>query len=308
MPKKDNKTTADDINRSNDKWVVLLPEKELDDKDEEKGPSFCKLRHPKTNLGNIFLLSADNQKTHEVLQFQEKFRSWFVEETVLSDGTLHVTTPVDPVFLMLPYLMKAAKNGKFMPLEQIIEDEEFPESHRLCNCQGVQWLHQVADVKGSDDLHVYRYSEEKTLSWLTSKVKRLGRVLQEHQINTSSTGSHVVTYLRSIKSTGSSDDEALSYAFGMISDYISPDLSTVLKESLGIKEAIVHDKPDIDTPKAKRAKKDGGPLEDYTNGMEKNLNSDKKNTRQTIAQKQLEKVDRSGMKNISSFFKAKPKK
>lgn len=75
----------------------------------------------------------------EILQFSEKPRSWFVGETVQkgqclmhasssivmviifilgilliylsssTDGSLYICTPIDPVFLVLPYLVKSAK-------------------------------------------------------------------------------------------------------------------------------------------------------------------------------------------------------
>ena len=39
-----------------------------------------------------------------------------------SDGSLYVSTPVDPLFILLPYLMKE-KSGKFVLLDQIFDEE-----------------------------------------------------------------------------------------------------------------------------------------------------------------------------------------
>ena len=39
-----------------------------------------------------------------------------------------------------------------MQLEQIVHDEEFEESRRLCSCDGVQYLEGVADRKGIKDV------------------------------------------------------------------------------------------------------------------------------------------------------------
>lgn len=38
--------------------------------------------------------------------FDENKRSWFIDDNVKSDGKLHLSTPIDPIFLVLPYLRK----------------------------------------------------------------------------------------------------------------------------------------------------------------------------------------------------------
>ena len=35
-------------------------------------------------------------------------RSWFLDDTVQSDGALFLTTKVDPLFLILPYIAKVS--------------------------------------------------------------------------------------------------------------------------------------------------------------------------------------------------------
>ncbi|KAG8230950.1 hypothetical protein J437_LFUL010835 [Ladona fulva] len=35
--------------------------------------------------------------------------SWFIEDNVKSEGKMHLSTPIDPIFLVLPYLRKATK-------------------------------------------------------------------------------------------------------------------------------------------------------------------------------------------------------
>lgn len=34
------------------------------------------------------------------------YRSWLIEDSVKSDGKMHLSTPIDPIFLVLPYLRK----------------------------------------------------------------------------------------------------------------------------------------------------------------------------------------------------------
>ena len=36
--------------------------------------------------------------------YKERFRSWFVGDAVLEDGSMYLCTPVDPLFLALPLL------------------------------------------------------------------------------------------------------------------------------------------------------------------------------------------------------------
>ena len=49
------------------------------------------------------------------------FWSLLGDNYVQSDGSLYVSTPVDPLFTLLPYLMKE-KSGKFVLLDQIFDE------------------------------------------------------------------------------------------------------------------------------------------------------------------------------------------
>ena len=40
----------------------------------------------------------------EVNWYKERYRSWFVGDAVLEDGSMYLCTPVDPLFLALPLL------------------------------------------------------------------------------------------------------------------------------------------------------------------------------------------------------------
>ncbi len=72
-----------------------------------------KLRHPKTDAGCLFAFSKGDKTVHEVNQFEEakRFkvdyslelyllnylcRSWFIDDSVQSEGSLFFTTFVDP--------------------------------------------------------------------------------------------------------------------------------------------------------------------------------------------------------------------
>jgi hypothetical protein len=40
----------------------------------------------------------------EVNWYKERYRSWFIDDSVQGDGSLYLCTPVDPLFLALPLL------------------------------------------------------------------------------------------------------------------------------------------------------------------------------------------------------------
>ena len=40
----------------------------------------------------------------EVNWYKERYRSWFIGDSVLEDGSMYLCTPVDPLFLALPLM------------------------------------------------------------------------------------------------------------------------------------------------------------------------------------------------------------
>lgn len=62
-------------------------------------PDMVTLKHPNTNQPAMFLFSPANNSVQEILTFSEAKRSWFIDESVKSDGKMHLSTPIDPIFL-----------------------------------------------------------------------------------------------------------------------------------------------------------------------------------------------------------------
>ncbi|XP_077988001.1 ribonuclease H2 subunit B-like isoform X2 [Glandiceps talaboti] len=291
-------------------WVLIAQENELTEvKEDEQEPNFVKLRHPKTDQGAMFMFTANDCKVFEVLRFEDNYRSWFIQETVQQDGSIYMTTPMDPLFLILPYLIKADQSGMFMTLDQIVIDEDYPQCTKILGCRGISDLHHIADCKGSGEMKAYRYNKQTTLEWLKGKVERTSLVLKEKNIHAGS-GAKVETFVRSRKDETSKDDY-LQYAHGLVSDYLCTELSEELYSFLGIKDNFEESKTKTEGPPAKKAKLTNGsePDEDYTkfNSKETNKQTEKSTGKQTAAQKALKKVDKTGMKSISSFFAPKSK-
>lgn len=59
------------------------------------------LPHPSSGSPAKYCLDDNTNKIYEIITFNEPYRSWFIEDTVKSDGSLLLATPINPVFLGL---------------------------------------------------------------------------------------------------------------------------------------------------------------------------------------------------------------
>ncbi|CAG5119722.1 unnamed protein product [Candidula unifasciata] len=296
-----------------DNWIFII-NNEVVNTDCVEGdlqPSLCKLRHPRLDTGVMYLLSANCLRVFEVNCYKEKYRSWFIGNTVHSEGGLYMTSSVDPLFLVLQYMVSTyKKSSQFRTLDQIVCDEDFPDCHKLISCCSQDQLSLIADWKDIDDnLQVYRYSQEKTLCWLKSKTMAVANVLEQKKISVDVKGSHSAIFVRS-KSASVSRDAYMEYAHGLISDYLSAALEKELRKYLDLPEVSVPASPAAsqteNEPPNKKAKlsTEVTPTDDYSRNID--LKKDKsKGGKLSIAQKKLSKVDKTGMKSISSFFSPK---
>ncbi|XP_052268244.1 ribonuclease H2 subunit B-like [Dreissena polymorpha] len=294
-------------------WMFMLSDEILKrDSNVDNLPVLAHLRHPRTDKCSLFMFSDEDRTVHELYQFKEEYSSWLIGDTVQSDGSMYITTPVDCVFLALPYLIKAAQTGKFMTLDQIITDDDYAECRRLVTACERCDLHLVTDVKGGDDLKAYKYNEEKTLSWLKRKTERLSTELSDKNVFVGLAKAADLVHSRA------SPEEYLRYAHGMVSDYLSIDMANSLREHLGIPAVLEKRPSDANNPPAKfeytqflvllcREFKleDMKPSEDYSQNWKQETKENK--AKQTAAQKKLDKVDKSGMKSMMSFFSPKQK-
>ncbi|XP_074658404.1 ribonuclease H2 subunit B-like [Tubulanus polymorphus] len=293
--------------------ILILPETSLSAQDTENGQNFYQIRHPKTGESCLFMISNGGTRLHEVIKFDESYRSWFIGNHVQQDGGLYLVTPMDPIFLLLPYLQKSLKDNRSVPLEDILTDSTYSDLYRIKNCLGMEQLDLIADTRGvDDDLMAYRYNQEKTLTWLKTKVRRLADNLKKRRFIIDSGQSDV--FIKSMKQNESNIEEYLLYSHGIISDYLPDDLSQKLKDYMGLKD------PEIECPtpvklqeesneepplKKLKMEKENGPKEDYSQQLPKDAK--KTNMKQSRAQKKLNQVDTKGMKSLTNFFSPKSK-
>ncbi|XP_017911768.1 PREDICTED: ribonuclease H2 subunit B isoform X1 [Capra hircus] len=288
--------------------VFLLPEYLKDaSKKMKSGLMFVKLANPCSGEGAIYLINMCLPQLFEIKVFKEKNHSWFINESVQSGGLLHFATPVDPLFLLLHYLIKADKEsfqGKFQPLDQVVMDDMFPDCILLLKLPELEkLLRHVTEEKEVDKKKYYKYSKEKTLKWLEKKVNQTVAALKTSKVNVSARVQSTA-FFSGGQVSSDKDEDYVCYAHGLISDYIPKQLSDDLSKYLKLPEPPAS----VRNPPSKKAKLSDEPVnakEDYTKFNSKDFKTVKKNSKMTAAQKALAKVDKSGMKSIDSFFGAK---
>ncbi|XP_053934354.1 ribonuclease H2 subunit B isoform X2 [Cuculus canorus] len=287
-------------------WVLIAPEAAIEPpKPPDSEPLFTKLRNPSTGEATLYLFNSGAQQLFEVKVYHEDYRSWFIGQTVQQDGRLLFVTPMDPLFLILYYLIKADKEqGKYQPLDQVVLDSDFPNCPLLLKCADVkQYIHHVTEEKEIGSQKFHRYSQEKTLKWLKKKVIQTVKALKSNNISVGERV-HAPTFI-SDKRITDTDEDYMRYAHGLVSDYIPEDLSKELLKYLGLPEL----KSPAQEPPLKKRKLSDVPVEaeDYTKFNSSDLKPKKANSKMSAAQKALAKVDKTGMKSISAFFSSKPK-
>ncbi|XP_046935253.1 ribonuclease H2 subunit B isoform X3 [Lynx rufus] len=246
----------------------------------KSGLMFVKLVNPCSGEGTIYLFNMCLQQLFEIKVFKEKHHSWFINQSVQSGGLLHFATPIDPLFLLLHYLRKADKEGKFQPLDQVVVDDMFPNCILLLKLPELEKLLQhVTEEKEIDKKKYYKYSKEKTIKWLEKKVNQIVAALKTNHVNVSARV-QATAFFSGDQASSDKEEDYICYAHGLVSDYIPRELSDDLCKYLKLPE------PSASLPNP----------------------PSKKNNKMTAAQKALAKVDKSGMKSIDSFFAAKNKK
>ncbi|XP_069010285.1 ribonuclease H2 subunit B isoform X1 [Embiotoca jacksoni] len=293
-------------NVENDSWVVVAADSLVDTQKRDSDPAFVKLRNPSTDAAALYMLGSDDIQLYEVKAFEEDCHSWFVGQTVQRDGRLIFVTPMDPVYLILPYLIKSGQEGKFQPVDQVVTDEEFPACSRLLSCtRSRASLHHIAEEKEVGSRKFHRYSQERTMNWLKKKVERMVIALKKKNISVGE-GVKSSMYIRLKSESDNHEEDFLRYAHGLISEYISGDLSKALLKHLELPELTSPKETEPPSKKRKLSEKPVEAGEDYTKFNSADFER-KPPKKMTAAQKTLAKVDKTGMKPMSSFFSPKVK-
>ena len=138
-----------------------------------------------------------------------------------------------------------------------------------------------------------RYNESKALNWLESKVNRLLSALNDTCI-------YIPEEQDDCVDSGQAEfKKKQRCAWGMIGEYLNDDI----KEKLKVKLNISSPKRKVKIENCSTVKLEA--TEDYSKGSSKPLQAKDKSLSRT--DRALQKIDKKGMKSISSFFTLKSK-
>ncbi|KAL0849956.1 hypothetical protein ABMA28_011879 [Loxostege sticticalis] len=287
--------------RVENSWMFLLKESLF----ENDNFTIISLPHPATGKPAKYCLDDVNSKMYEVVSFNEPYRSWFIDETVKSDGSVMLVTPINPVFLVLPRLKEHCSN-RAMPLEDLLSEKGYD---KILDFIGT--LENIGDLKGSPDMKAYKYNEEKTLNWLRERVRKLSKVLRQKNIHVTS-GAASATFVTSNIANDTVDEEFyLKYACGIVSEYLPEDLAELLEKQFDFKPDLIESvgkkrKSEVDlngTNKKIKNEPDCDVLESITSPN--NSFSEVKKEKPLTAKEKARQKAASGTKTISSFFTKK---
>ena len=231
-----------------------------------------KLKHPKASK-TMLVYKTQNNELHELFSVTTKCQSWFVGQSVVNSNQFLFSAPIDPLFLVIPYLTNSVTH--FSPLDQIIVDETYSACTHLDDIIDVEQLKNICDVKPA--VKAVKFNKNKTLDWLVKKVDAVVAGMKE---------SKVLPGYSSLD-----EEEYLKYAAGIVCDYVSPSLASDLYENLGIEliDLSVQEQP---AKKQKLDQKENVPKAKAVPAKKKVNKSHEK----------LAKVNTKGMKSMSSFF------
>lgn len=247
---------------------------------------------------SMFIKSSDG--IYELLQFNEKHRSWFLDNTVCSNGKIYITSKIDPLFIFIQYLEEHCKT-RAQPLDQIMPDS----ADIFINTLKLEQMKMVSDQKGPAFLKAFLFNEEKTLKWLKKKFILIQSSLRDQNIISS--GASSMNFVKSSLDFEAVDEDAIAEtALGIISEYISLDLIGKLDEIYGISKKSLESttqkrKSEADTINGDRKRLKIEEEENLAALKEVNV---KKDVKVTTKSKALEKAAK-GSKAINSFFAKK---
>jgi len=263
---------------------------------------------PKT----LYFIDVNDSQLYECVRQTNKFQSFFLQNTVISDGNYYVFTPVDVVFIILPFVLKKRKqfHSLFEILSDVLVDKEMVP--KMETSLDPQIISAIVDIKYINEEMYVRYNSQKTMEWLSIKIDNTVEALSRNEINVSSSGCKVSGYKTGKEDITQEKAQFTKMAFELISRYLTTELSNDLHKQLRLSD----ETNDSSVPKTSTQHKrkldeneSSGVFEDYSSyrGGTSSSTQDKKATKMSRSQRELLKVDKTGMKSISSFFAAKPK-
>uniref|UniRef100_A0A1D1YJ70 Ribonuclease H2 subunit B n=1 Tax=Anthurium amnicola TaxID=1678845 RepID=A0A1D1YJ70_9ARAE len=132
------------------------------------------LRHPKSGTPASYVMK--NEYLQELHWFKQSYNSWFLGDLVCEDGGIYMTTPIDPIFILLPIFEEARMkrgndHGMFRELDEILFVDGYPGYRHLLSI-AKDSMELVCEVKEIGSSKFFRLDDSKVLAWLCCKAHR----------------------------------------------------------------------------------------------------------------------------------------
>ena len=163
--------------QTQNKQVVMIVDETAFKGDSMSETVIFSLPHPAiaSDITCRYMLSQDGKTVYELHGHKPKYASYFINNSVQSNGQLFYISKVDVLFLVLPLLRQAAKDKtSFQLMSQMLSEETVHMGYRnlkscLCSCLMAETLQKICDQKGSGRFLAYKVNEDKVKLWLQKK-------------------------------------------------------------------------------------------------------------------------------------------
>ncbi|KAG0243674.1 Ribonuclease H2 subunit B [Actinomortierella wolfii] len=231
----------------------------------------------------------------------EGCRSWFIHETVQSDGSLFLMTPIDPIFMFIPILeimrqQTSESQGRFITLDDLFDSDQYTSLRHLAHLNHVEkYLSLICEVRDSG-MRTYRLDDNKVMLWLKKKVENV-----VSKFSTSKALVESVSYAESLP------DECRQEAITMNSLRL---VCAYLNGTWATKLSAEYSFPELDKMESRAPAP--ATIAEFTTKRTSSMDIDEdlaiaapketKKPKLTPGQRKLAKASKAGMKPISSFF------
>eukprot|EP00002_Diphylleia_rotans_P039402 TRINITY_DN9122_c0_g1_i2.p1 TRINITY_DN9122_c0_g1~~TRINITY_DN9122_c0_g1_i2.p1 ORF type:complete len:304 (-),score=72.53 TRINITY_DN9122_c0_g1_i2:78-989(-) len=285
-----------------ERFVFVLPQGH----DDSCEWDFLSLRHPSKDIDAKYLVSQGN--CYEIQVVKEEHRSWFIGESVKSDGALYIASIIDPMFLVLSRLEelgqgKRGDSGVFVDVDSILTSSEEPNMYKLKSCNNLDFS-LVCDVKTiPSGGKFYRLSKDRLRAWIECKMDNLCKLFEGSTEPLLLSRGRSSTFTAAKKSQECDRATLVRYCAGILSEYL-PKTAYAIVEDLYKDELSV--KPLADFAYQPSASHGSSYEDEFDADTEKGKKTEKKAPVISLSQRKLAKVDKRGMKSINSFFSKAP--
>ncbi|KAI9021930.1 ribonuclease H2, subunit B [Hyaloraphidium curvatum] len=255
---------------------------------------------PRTRGHMTVASSASSGSLYELQRMQDELGSWFVGDSVQSDGSALVLSDLDPLFVIVGLLLSRSESSdRFVSLDDILHPDDGQQEGLEC----LGFVHDLdtrlkavcdhRDVPGYGT--VFRLNRKRTVAWLEAKVEAILRELDSSGVGGSAR--------RGPESTVAPASRARD-AIAILSAYIDEGLEKELTDRYKSRE------PEevyayVEPADIRVVKRTAEPLDPENSREAKKQAQAKARSGTTAGVKALAKASTKGMNKLESFFSKK---